>query len=37
MIICNRVVLPAPFGPTRPTTAPAGTVSVQSRRPHTWP
>ena len=37
MIISSRVVLPAPFGPTRPATAPAGTSSVQSRSPHTWP
>ena len=37
MIICSRVVLPAPFGPTRPAIAPAGTSSVQSRSPHSWP
>src|SRR6266498_684795 len=30
-ISCSRVVLPAPFGPTRPTIAPSGTASVQSR------
>jgi hypothetical protein len=30
----SRVVLPDPFGPTRPVTHPAGTDSVQSRRPH---
>ena len=27
---CRRVVLPAPFGPTSPTTRPAGISSVQS-------
>jgi hypothetical protein len=26
----RNVVLPAPFGPTSPTTCPAGTVSVHS-------
>ena len=35
---CNMVVLPAPFGPTRPTTLSAGIDSVQSwraqRRPY---
>ncbi len=33
----SRVVLPDPFGPTRPVTHPAGTDSVQSRRPHFRP
>ncbi len=37
MIISSMVVLPAPFGPTRAATAPAGTSSVQSRSPHTLP
>jgi hypothetical protein len=27
---CNSVVLPAPFGPIRATTRPAGIVGVQS-------
>jgi hypothetical protein len=30
--MCSSVVLPAPFGPTRPATVPAGTVTVHSRR-----
>ncbi|MCW2933959.1 MAG: hypothetical protein JWM19_4921 [Actinomycetia bacterium] len=29
--MCSRVVLPAPLGPTSPTTRPAGMASVQSR------
>ena len=37
MTISSRVVLPAPFGPTRPATTPAGTSIVQSRSPHTRP
>jgi hypothetical protein len=27
---CSRVVLPAPFGPTSPTTRPAGMARVHS-------
>ena len=38
---CSRVVLPAPFGPTSPTTRPSGMASVQSRsaqvRPYCLP
>ena len=33
---CSSVVFPAPFGPTRPTTRPAGTCSVQSRNAQRW-
>ena len=36
--MCSKVVLPAPFGPTRPTTRPGGMARVQSdnasRRPY---
>src|SRR4051812_14298246 len=31
MARCRRVVLPAPFGPTRPITRPAGNTRSQSR------
>ena len=34
---CSRVVLPAPFGPTSPTTFPAGMVKVQSLSAHCRP
>src|SRR5215472_18576736 len=33
----NRLVLPAPFGPTIPTTAPWSTVSDRSSAMTTWP
>jgi hypothetical protein len=37
MIISSKVVLPAPFGPTKAATAPLGTSTVQSRSPHALP
>ena len=33
----SSVVLPAPFGPTSPTTLPAGMASVHSESAHLWP
>ena len=35
--IFSRVVLPAPFGPTRPTTCPGGISRVQSASAWRWP
>ena len=34
---CSSVVLPAPFGPTSPTTLPSGMVRVQSWSAHFRP
>src|ERR1700742_2662199 len=33
----NRLVLPAPFGPTIPTVSPAPTVKLRSSAMTTWP